>query len=418
MLSKLFLLDTNEKLPKIKIKNLRSSLSYIKGETKKEYEIRLLENKLNNNKLKIKKDYLDKLSLLLHDSFKYKDYYFKRNNINKIIYKYNENNELRLILNEFLSKSNNNIFHKKEIKNKNNCDDYNNEKYILEDIRSDLILTPIQSKNNLLEDEKMNKKNEQTDFNSNIIHKKKQHFFGISNDIIKILYNNEDKISLSEQKNIYNRFKKKYPYFRHKLNKQLNIQNFNSEKRIKYSNLGQKFFVKNHKLNMNLMKNDNLSLENLLKTANELRILRDKIKINKSILSEENILKEIKKESISTSPITKIKKKLILMPYEMFYYDTKKWKKIKNSKKDGKDEKYFNKIDKEIDDTINEMKNKVINLNQEISKLEETKNKMKSQRKLVAVKSKSFMNFKSQFSSQDVKIKTKFHRQNSKQFYD
>ena len=226
------------------------------------------------------------------------------------------------------------------------------------------------------------------------------------------MYNNEDQISLNEQRNIYNKFKKKFPYFRNKLNNQLKIPYFNSEKSKKYSNLGQKYFHKSKKLNINL-KNDN-SLEHLLKTANELRILRDKIKINKSILSEENILKEIKKESMSTSPPRKtIKKKLILLPYEMFYYDTKKWKKIINTKKDGKDEIYFNKIDKEIDNTINEMKNKVMFLNQEISKLEETKNKMKSQRKLVTIKSKSFKNYKSQFSSQDLKIKKSFYRQKS-----
>ena len=57
--------------------------------------MKLLENKIDNSKLKLKKDYIEKLSLLLHDSFKYKNYSFKRNNINNIIYKYN-NNELRL----------------------------------------------------------------------------------------------------------------------------------------------------------------------------------------------------------------------------------------------------------------------------------------------------------------------------------
>ena len=58
------------------------------------------------------------------------------------------------------------------------------------------------------------------------------------------------------------------------------------------------------------------------------------------------------------------------------------------------------------------MKNKVILLNEEIVKLEEVKNKMKSHKKLIAVKSKTFKNFKSQFlSSEDRK---KFVRQNSK----
>ena len=51
------------------------------------------------------------------------------------------------------------------------------------------------------------------------------------------------------------------------------------------------------------------------------------------------------------------------------------------------------------------MKNKVIILNQEIFKLEDVRNKMKSQNKLVAVKSKSFRNFKSHFLINEEKKK-------------
>jgi len=353
--------------------------------------MKLLENKIDNSKLKLKKDYIEKLSLLLHDSFKYKNYSFKRNNINNIIYKYN-NNELRL------------TFKKGRKNNNDNTNSYYND----ENFKSNLILTPNISKINLIEDEVKNNKNEINDLNNN----KNCNFLEVSDDVRKILYNNNnEEISLNEQRKIYNKFKNKYPYFRNKLINQLNCPLFNSEKINKYKHLDERIIFKNPKLKIRLIKN-NSPLEQLLKTANELRNLRDKHKINKKSLSEDNLLKEIKKESIYTPPHKEIKKKLILSPHELFYYDAKKWKNNRNTKKDGKDEKYFKNIDKQIDDTIKEMKNKVILLNEEIVKLEEVKNKMKSHKKLIAVKSKTFKNFKSQFlSSEDRK---KFVRQNSK----
>ena len=109
-------------------------------------------------------------------------------------------------------------------------------------------------------------------------------------------------------------------------------------------------------------------------------------------------------------------KKNILSPHEIFYYDAKKWKKTGNSHKTIKNDLHFNQINKQIDETIKEMKNKCLVLNQEIFKLEEIRNKMKSQNKLMAVKSKSFINYKSQFMSNDEK--RKFIRQKSKYYND
>lgn len=59
-----------------KIKNSRSTLSYLKGESEKEHSVRILENQLDKSKLN--KLYADKLSLLLYDSPKYKNYPIKR----------------------------------------------------------------------------------------------------------------------------------------------------------------------------------------------------------------------------------------------------------------------------------------------------------------------------------------------------
>ena len=45
---------------------------------------------------KLSKNYIDKLSLILHDSIHYKDYYLKRKNLDKAIYKNLDNNKMHL----------------------------------------------------------------------------------------------------------------------------------------------------------------------------------------------------------------------------------------------------------------------------------------------------------------------------------
>lgn len=350
------------------------------------------------------------MSLLLHDSDKYKNYPFKRNNINNIIYKYNENNELRLTLkksNDLNSiDSNENKFDIRQLYNSYNNDNFNFEQY-----RSDIFLTPKQNRIiNLNEDDKRE---------NNYIFKSNEHKvfkpLQISENIMKILYNSDDEISLDEQKIIYNKFKNKFPYFRNKLNNQLKFPPFNSEKPYKYKNLEKKILSPLKVQNLRLSKSINKSeFDQLLKTVNKLRTLRDKVKINKNILSEENILKEIKKESAEVTPKNDFpKKKFILNSYDMFYYNAKKWKQNGIRIKNRKDKIHFKEINMQINETIKQMKNKVISLNQELSKLEDVRNKMKSQNKLIAIKSKSFRDFKSYFFSHEEPRK-KYIKQASK----
>lgn len=409
------MLDIKEKIPNRNFKKQKSSISYIKGESEKDYQVRLLENQLEKSKLKIKKDYLDKLSLLLHDSSKYKNYPFKRNNINKIEYKYNENNELRLTFRKPLYKNfSENNFQSKDsylLKNYNNRNEIkieinnNANNTSINDIinvnyKSDLLLIP--NNNRVKNDEDSKKRSIISNFQG-FKDKKKYNLLKLPDNIKKILYNNDEQISLKEQRKIYNRFKNKFPFFRNNLNNQLDYLHFNSDNQIRSNILSQHIFETNKKPKIRLVNNNrNLTIVHIINTVNELRALRDKVKINKNSFSEENLLTKIRKESILT-PKKKIKKKLVLSPYEVFYYNSKKWK--RNFKKNNKKEIHFNEINKQIEETIKEMKNKVIILNQEIFKLEDVRNKMKSQNKLVAVKSKSFRNFKSHFLINEEKKK-------------
>ena len=234
----------------------------------------------------------------------------------------------------------------------------------------------------------------------------------LMNSVQNILYNSNDFTPINEQKKIYNKFKNKFPFYRNKLNNQLNYPPFNSENEARFINLNQQFFKREKRPKIRLTNNQKkYDLDELLQTANGLRTLRDKSKIDKNILSTDNLLKKLKNESIFKTPKMKFRKKIILSQHEYFYYDEKKWKNG-NSQKNFKNDIHFNEINKQITDTIKEMKNKVSVLNQEIINIEEFKNKMKSQKLLAHVKSKSFRNFKSIFISSEEK--RKLMRHNSK----
>ena len=377
-----------------KIKNSRSTLSYLKGESEKEHSVRILENQLDKSKLN--KLYADKLSLLLYDSPKYKNYPIKRKNIDNIEFKYNENNELRLTLRKYQKKEfpqiNPNIQSQDNKSNKcydsyRNIDSINDDNY-----NSNKLLTP--NRNELLiEEEKIYNKG---------------NFLRLNDEVKNILFNSDDQIPISKQKEIYEKFKKKFSHYKQILNSQLSLPLLNSERPNKMAKC-QQFFSKTSKTpkaNNNFRQKLNYyNIEQILKTANELGNLMNKNDTNKKLTYKDNLLGQINKEPSAGKSIIRIKKKIILPSYEMFNYNSKKWKQQEISKKNNNSNINFVEIDKKINDKINEMKNKVIVLNQEIFKLEEVRNKMKSQKKLKAVKSNSFRNFKSLFSNKLEQIK-------------
>ena len=384
-----------------KIKNSRSTLSYLKGESEKEHSVRILENQLDKSKLN--KLYADKLSLLLYDSPKYKNYPIKRKNIDNIEFKYNENNELRLTLRKYQKKEfpqiNPNIQSQDNKSNKcydsyRNIDSINDDNY-----NSNKLLTP--NRNELLiEEEKIYNKG---------------NFLRLNDEVKNILFNSDDQIPISKQKEIYEKFKKKFHHYKKLLKCQLYLPLINSERPNKISKF-QKFISITPKSNNYLKKKINYdNKEKVLKTANELGNLMDKNDTNKKILYKDNILGQINKlnkELSKCKSLIKIKKKVILPPYEMFNYNSKKWKKEEISKNNKNKNINFDQIDKKIIEKINEMKNKVIVLNQEIFKLEDVRKKMKSQKKLKAVKSKSFRSFESLFSKkiENIKATKKFSK--------
>ena len=84
-----------------------------RGESEKEHEIKVLENLLQK---KLTKDYIDKISILLYNSKTKTNYPQKRNNIQKTIYKYDDNNELYLTLPKLRDKNKNHFVGKNYMK--------------------------------------------------------------------------------------------------------------------------------------------------------------------------------------------------------------------------------------------------------------------------------------------------------------
>ena len=99
----------------------------------------------------------------------------------------------------------------------------------------------------------------------------------LTNSVQNILYNSNDFTPINEQKKIYNKFKNKFPFYRNKLNNQLNYPPFNSENEARFINLNQQFFKREKRPKIRLTNNQKkYDLDELLQTANGLRTLRDK----------------------------------------------------------------------------------------------------------------------------------------------
>ena len=106
------------------------SLIKSRGESEKEHEIKFLEDLFNK---KLSQDYIDKLSVLLYNSKNKTDYSQKRNNLQKTIYKYDDNNELCLTLPKLRNKKENRNFINNNFNNfkgytKTETGDYTNNK--------------------------------------------------------------------------------------------------------------------------------------------------------------------------------------------------------------------------------------------------------------------------------------------------
>ena len=333
---------------KSKIK-INRGIRRIKGESDKEYEIRMIENKSFNNKLN--ENYVKKMSLLLYDSINYKDYAKKRNNLNKTTYKNIGPNKLRLTFKKFPTRLvkgfKNNLFNKnnehKENKNENQ------EKIIF--------FTPDKKYNQKIKDEIKEK--------SKFINESCQ----INNEIKEILCNDNEKISIIEEKRIYDKMKPRFPYLKLKLIKQLKSPIFASTTTKEPLKIN---FVKSPPLSPNnslLLANQtntsfstNFNITNIFKTCNSLKVLRDKNKLNKEILSNKKELYKKIKEELKPVKEKKDRKKKFLSQYEVFYYDANKWNKIRKEKEANKDKLEFYGINSKFNGNIQKMDNKIKDL--------------------------------------------------------
>ena len=287
---------------------------------------------------KLSKNYIDKLSLILHDSIHYKDYYLKRKNLDKAIYKNLDNNKMHLTFKKKfpIKLTKNNI-------NKNNINNISSQNSII-------INNP--NKTNLESiEEKQDKNIDKT--------------YSLSNDINNVFFNKEDNLSLLKQKKVYDKFKPKFLYYKPKLLSQLKSPFFSH-----YSEIS----LNKSKSLSNISSYNNMN--NIFKSCNSLKALRDKEKLNENILkNKEKFCEEIKEELI---PIKnkKNKKKFFWADYDFFYYDKKKWKNKDENIKNNND--IFIQMNKLLNDNIADIQYRNKFYKEKLLKLEDKNNYMRN----------------------------------------
>ena len=175
---------------------------------------------------------------------------------------------------------------------------------------------------------------------------------------------------MDKKKNILNKFKQKYLYYKPKLLSQLNSPIFSSgippiKSKIKIhskiASIKNTFPLNKSKSVTNLIKNNNNNnniINNLLKTCNSLKALRDKKTLNKDIINNKEMFYEKITEELNPFKIRKIKKKKILSNFELFPYDYKKLKICKIESYEKKDREMFNDLNRQFNENITYLKNR------------------------------------------------------------
>jgi hypothetical protein len=295
-------------------------------------EIKLLEK---YNPKKYKKDYIDKVTLLLHNSRNQVNYYKKRNNIKKAIYKLDDNNELYLTLPKL-----------KEFKTK-------------EDVK------PYININNL---GNHYTKTETTEYSNNIVSSKPsaKRRYECDDDILdenikEILYDNDN-----ENKKLEEELKGKILF--EKLKTKYNLNNVDKNNRKRFKSL-PKFQKKKIPSQYKLIATPQQISEfdyNLGRSFvnGKLRYITKAQKEKLSYIAELNIFNSIERLREKTNMIKEIKndgrrKKIILMPIDFFKYDEKKWKKIAIERNKNLNDMAINEINEKNKEKINDMKEKL-----------------------------------------------------------
>ena len=330
MLSKIFLTKCTNKNNFDPIRSKVLSSGYDNNDYERERKMKLLENLFN---LKLDKEYIDKLSLLLYNYKKTKNYPLKRKNLKKTIYKYDEDNNLYLTFPKF------------------NSVDKNKEKFKTIDYSSQVKGHYFITDKNALDDEDnledlRRKINEEIENNNNINFKTISNNEDIENEEIenkgKKLYN------LLKTKYSYDIYKKDGPSLPRIINKKTK-EDSSIIKRISDIDpiLGRKIYENNIKF---LTKNQKLNFFYL----SELEVFNSMDKLS------------IKKHLLNKNKFNSCNKKNKLLIKDIFHYDKNKWNKISLERK-------YNENEAKINEFNEKNRQKLLNLKNNIDKLENEK---------------------------------------------
>ena len=301
------------------------------GESEKDHEIKFLEDLFNK---KLSQEYIDKLSILLYNSKNKTDYPRKRNNLQKTIYKYDDNNELCLTLPKLKNKRENRNFMNNNFKGytKTETSDYTKNK-----INNNPFQKQYSEENNILDE-----------------------------SIKEILYDNEVKDKKEEDKGkiLYDQLRTRYNMFTYDEN---NGKNKNSKNLSKIKN--KKQIPSEYKLIATPQQISQFDY-NLGKsfTNGNLRYLTRQQKEKLAYIAELNLFNSMDRLKEKTDIIKEIKagnqsRKPILMPIDFFKYDDQKWRKYSLEKNKNINNIAIHELNNENKEKLNKMRDYVNKLN-------------------------------------------------------
>ena len=314
----------------------------------KDREIKILEGFFEK---KFSKDYIDKLSVLLHNSKNKINYSQKRNNIKKAIYKLDDNNELCLTLPKL--KKFKNVDGKPGINNNGNLytktetTEYTNNKISSKpsakktiDDKEDILDENIKE---ILYDNDNDKKDKKEEKKGKILFEK--------------LRNKDD--LFDSEKNIKN-FKKKLKSFP-------KIQKGHMPPEYKLIATPQQISEFDYYLGRSFVDGN-------------LRFLTKSQKEKLAYIAELNIFNSIDKLKEKTNTLKEIKygnqsRKRILMPIDVFKYDEEKWKKFSYEKNRHYNNLVINELNDKNFERLNNMKEQINKLNVDVFTADKEVNK-------------------------------------------
>ena len=312
------------------------SSGYDKADFEKDRKLKLLENLFS---LKLYQDYIDKNSLLLYNGRKTRNYPLKRKYLRKIIYQYDEDNNLYITFPKFKSVD------------KNSKDKFKTIESVPRKL-NDYFITDKKSLDD--EDDYFEKlrENINQELDNNI------NFKTISNNDE---YNDEIK---EKEKRLYKLLSTKYYNNTYENNK---YNNKSLPKILNKKNKEDNSFLKR------ISDIDPVLGRNIYE--NKSRILTKNQKLNLLYLSELEMFNYVDKLNIKREILDKSKNKNMnknkLMIKDLFHYDKDKWKKINKQKN-------FNENEAKINEFNEKNRKKLFNLKNSIDKLESEKIKTES----------------------------------------